>query len=236
LSTWRDFWNQDTPIYANERHKTLHYRGIARDIVALIPSPDAVVLDHGCGEATAADRVSAACGKLLLCDAAPLVRQRLLERFREVPNVQVLSAEGVGDLPDASLDLVVSNSVLQYLSRAELDASLALWRAKLKDDGLLVVADVIPPDVSPVTDAKALLRFAWEGGFVIAAASGLVRTALSDYRTLRNRLGLSHYTETGMLGILERAGFTAERRARNIGHNPARMTFLARKAGADPLG
>jgi hypothetical protein len=32
-----------------------------------------------------------------------------------------------------------------------------------------------------------------------------------------------------MIGILERAGFTAERRADNIGHNPARMTFLARR-------
>ncbi len=229
MSTWRDFWNQDTPIYANERHKTLHYRGIARDIVALIPSPDATVLDHGCGEATDADRVAAACGKLLLCDAAPLVRERLKARFGEVPNIQVLPAEAVADLPDGSLDLVVSNSVLQYLSRAELDAALALWRAKLKPDGLLVVADVIPPDVSPLRDAEALLRFAWRGGFLVAAASGLVRTALSDYRTLRNRLGLSHYTETGMIGILERAGFTAERRAENIGHNPARMTFLARR-------
>ncbi|KAA2241054.1 class I SAM-dependent methyltransferase [Salinarimonas soli] len=230
MSTWRDFWNQDTPIYANERHKTLHYRGVARDIAALIPSPDAVVLDHGCGEATDADRVAAACGKLFLCDAAPLVRDRLNERFREVPNIQVVSPEGVGDLPDASLDLVVSNSVVQYLSRAELDASLRLWRAKLKPAGHLVLADVIPPDVSPLTDAAALMRFAWQGGFVVAAGVGLVRTALSDYRTLRSRLGLSQYTESGMLGILERAGFTAERRPRNMGHNPARMTFAARPA------
>ncbi len=229
MSTWRDYWNQDTPIYANERHKALHYRGIASDILELIPSPDALVLDHGCGEALEADRVASACGRLYLCDAAPLVRERLGERFRAVPNVQVLAPEGVADLPDGSLDLVVANSLVQYLSRAELDSCLGLWRAKLKDGGVLALADVIPPDVSPLTDAKALMRFAWRGGFVVAALSGLVRTALSDYRTLRARLGLSHYTETGMLGILERAGFQGERRARNMGHNPARMTFLARK-------
>ncbi len=230
MTTWRDFWNQDTPIYANERHKALHYRGIAGDIAALIPSPDAVVLDHGCGEALSADRVAAACRHLYLCDAAPLVRERLAQRFGALPSVGILSPEAVADLPDASLDLVVANSVLQYLSRPELDASLRLWRAKLRPDGVLVLADVVPPDVSPVTDALALLRFAARGGFLIAAGTCLVRTALSDYRSLRRRLGLSHYTETGLLSILRAAGFTGERRPRNLGHNPARMTFLARKA------
>ena len=51
---WRDYWNQDTPIYVSERHKLLHYWLIANDIVALIPSPEAAVLDYGCGEALAA--------------------------------------------------------------------------------------------------------------------------------------------------------------------------------------
>ncbi len=33
--SWRDFWNADTPIYVNERHKALHYGLVARDIVGL---------------------------------------------------------------------------------------------------------------------------------------------------------------------------------------------------------
>ena len=48
---WREYWNQDTPIYVSDRHKTLHYQRIAADIAALVPSPQAHVLDHGCGEA-----------------------------------------------------------------------------------------------------------------------------------------------------------------------------------------
>jgi SAM-dependent methyltransferase len=229
VSTWRDFWNQDTPIYASERHRALHYRGVADDVLAFVPSPDAAVLDHGCGEALEADRVAKACSRLYLCDGAPLVRERLAERFRAVPKIEVLAPEALADLPDASLDLVVANSLVQYLSRAELDSTLRLWHAKLKPGALLVVADVIPPDVSPLTDAAALLRFGWRGGFLVAALTGLARTALSDYRKLRARLGLAHYTGSGMLGILERAGFAAERRESNMGHNPARMTFTARR-------
>jgi SAM-dependent methyltransferase len=227
---WRDFWNQDTPIYVSERHKTLHYRLIARDIAALVPAPDAVVLDYGCGEALSAERVAARCGRLYLCDAAPLVRERLRERFGHDERVTVLSPEDVTGLPDGSLDLIVANSLVQYLSLDELRDLLRLSRAKLKPDGRLVLADVIPPDVNPLTDARALLSFAWQGGFLKDALIGLARTAVSDYRTLREELGLAQYGEAEMIELLDDMGFMAERRRPNIGHNRARMTFVAQPA------
>ncbi|MBZ6078130.1 class I SAM-dependent methyltransferase [Microvirga puerhi] len=224
---WRDYWNQDTPIYASERHKLLHYRLVANDIISLIPSPDARILDYGCGEALFADRVAARCTHLYLSDAAPLVRDRLTERLGDNPKVSILAPEDLSTIPDASLDLIVVNSLLQYLSLEELRAVLQIWRAKLKATGRLVIADVVPPDLRPVTDAKALLSFAWTGGFLMAALRGLVRTALSDYRKIRDEIGLSHYSEAEMLDILRDAGFTAERAERNFGHNQARMTFVA---------
>ena len=60
--TWRDFWNGAHSIYVNERHSTLHYSGIARDIARLIPHDGAEVLDHGCGEALGAGEVAANIG------------------------------------------------------------------------------------------------------------------------------------------------------------------------------
>ena len=53
---------------------------------------------------------------------------------------------------------------------------------------------------------------------------------LSDYRKVRNELGLSQYAESEMLELLRDTGFAAERRRPNIGHNQARMTFIARPA------
>jgi SAM-dependent methyltransferase len=230
VKNWRDYWNQDTPIYVGDRHKALHYQLVAADIAALVPSPEAHVLDHGCGEALSAGRVAAKCERLYLADAAPLVREWLAGRFRASEKIEVLAPEDVERLPDASLDLVVANSLLQYLSADELQSLLRLWRTKLKAGGRLVLADVIPPGSSPAADAKALLGFAWQGGFLARALLGLVRTALSDYRKIRNALGLTTYGEGDMIALLRREGFTAERRAKNIGHNQARMTFEARPA------
>ena len=224
---WRDFWNEDTPIYVSERHKILHYSRLARDIAQFIPSPDAAVLDYGCGEALSADRVAAKCAKLYLCDAAPNVRQRLQERFAREPRIAVVSPEQAEALPEADLDMIVANSVIQYLSLDELRSLLSLARRKLKAGGSLILADVIPPNVGALTDTGALLSFAWKGGFLGASIVGLARTALSEYRRLRDELGLSQFAEPDMIEILAEAGFSGERMAHNIGHNQARMTFKA---------
>lgn len=225
--SWRDYWNADTPIYVSERHKLLHYAGIARDIAAYVSGPDAEVLDHGCGEALSADRVAAVCSRLILCDGAPLVRERLRTRFATEPKIEVISPEEADDLPDHSLDLVVVNSLLQYLSHEEFQDLLGLWRSKLKETGRLVLADVIPHETGPLDDVLALLRFAASGGFLKAAILGLVRTALSDYRKLRTELGLTHYGEAEILSCLTERGFEPRRADRNMGHNPKRMTFVA---------
>jgi ubiquinone/menaquinone biosynthesis C-methylase UbiE len=227
---WRDFFDRDHSIYVSERHKLLHARIIARDTVALVPRPDAQVLDFGCGEALHAEAVAAACGKLILTDAAPNLRAELSRRFTANPKVSVLPPETLDlGVPDDSLDLVTVISVSQYLSREALAENLSLFLAKLKPGGIVVVGDVIPPDVGMVTDTRALLSFAWTGGFLVAALAGLVKTAFSNYRTLREKLGLTFYTAAEMDTALHKAGFAAVRRRDNIGHNPARMTFVAQK-------
>lgn len=227
---WRDYWNRDTPIYVSDRHKVLHYQRIANDIASLVPSPDAIVLDHGSGEALLANRIASRCTRLYLLDSAPLVRDRLKERFRNEMRIAVIAPEEIETIPDGSLDLVVANSLVQYLSLDEFQQLLATWRRKLKDDGRLVIADVIPPDVSPWKDAAALLSFAWKGGFLRRAVLGLARTALSDYRKVRGSLGLARYDGPEMIALLRECGFSAEQRGKNLGHNQARMTFLARPA------
>ena len=94
------------------------------------------------------------------------------------------------------------------------------------------MCDVIPPDLSPLTDARALLSFAWQGGFTGPALVGLARTAFSEYRQIREELGLAQYSPEEIIDLLDEAGFVSERAERNLGHNQARMTFIGRPAQA----
>jgi SAM-dependent methyltransferase len=226
---WLAFWDKPHSIYVNARHKDVHYRLIATEVAALVPSPQARVLDYGCGEALHADLVAAACGELLLCDGAPSVRVGLAGHFAGDAKIRVLAPDAVELLPKDSLDLIVLHSVAQYLSTAELQALLATFRRLISPGGVLVVSDVIAPQLSAAADVTALLRFAAQNGFLLAAFGGLARTLFSDYRRLRARHGLTHYGEADMLHLLAAAGFTGERAAKNIGHNQARMAFVARR-------
>jgi SAM-dependent methyltransferase len=230
MRSWIEFWDSNHAIYVNNRHKQLHARCVSRDIAQHIRSANAVVLDHGCGEALYAAEIASRCGRLILCEAAPSVRAKLAARVAGHPKIDVVAPDGVAALPDDSLDLVIANSLVQYLGRGELAILLGSWRRKLKPGGKLIVSDVISPQVSPVTDALALLRFAWSGRFLGAAIIGLMRTAFSHYGKMRAEVGFSMYREEEFLSLLRAHGYEAARIYPNFGHNQARMAFRGTRA------
>jgi ubiquinone/menaquinone biosynthesis C-methylase UbiE len=230
MDDWIDYYDSTHTIYASRLHRDLHFQVIARDIIGYISSPDAVVLDYSCGEALSASRVAEACGKLFLAEPAPGVRGRLIARFAPNTRIRVRSLDDLRKMDEQSIDLVVMNSVAQYMTPAELDAAFAVIRRLLTPGGRLVLGDILRPEVGMFRDVIALLRFATTHGFLKDALIGLASTALSDYRQLRARVGLQRYSEAEMVAKLAAAGFTGSRAHFNIGHNPWRMTFVARHA------
>jgi SAM-dependent methyltransferase len=234
MRSWIEFWNADNPIYVNDRHKMLHYRGLASDIRDLIPGEDDTILDFGCGEALSAGLVAARCRKLILVDAAPTVREKLSARFGDIRTIQILAPEDLKGLPDGSLDLIVVHSVAQYVAKADFATLIHDLARLLRPNGSLILGDILPVGLSPLVDARALLSFGWQGGFLIPALVGLVKTALSDYRTIRTELGLTHYEESEILALLDNVGLTARRLDRNLGHNQARMAFAAVRFSEPP--
>jgi SAM-dependent methyltransferase len=229
MNDWISFYDfKHSVIYVNARHRDVHYRVIAEDIRAYVPPHLALVLDYGCGEATSADLVAAAAAHLTLVEAAPNVRAALTARYAANSKISVLTPDEAAACPAASFDLIVMHSVAQYLTADEFGRLLGVFHRLLKPDGLLIVGDIVPPQLAAPAAAFALLRFGLENGFFWAAVGGLIRIFLSDYFRLKKSHGLSHYTESGMLARLQAGGFAAKRAARNIGHNQWRMTFLAR--------
>jgi SAM-dependent methyltransferase len=229
MKDWVAYYDSQHSIYVNDRHRDVHYARLADAIASHVPCRTAAVLDYGCGEALHADRVATAAGRLTLAEAGPAVRGRLIERFDGNPKMLVISTDRVASLPPDSLDLVILHSVSQYLTPEEFERTVALFHRLLKRGGLLLVGDVVMPDVSVIADSWALLRFGWRDGFFCAAVLGLIRTFFSDYWRLRTRVGLTRYSEKDMAGKLAAAGFKVTRAPANLGHLATRMTFLARK-------
>ena len=230
MDDWIDSYDSTHTIYASKLHRDVHFEVIARDIIGYITSPDAVVLDYACGEALSAAKVAEACGKLYLAEPAPGVRGRLIARFAPNTRIRVRSLDDLRKMEEKSIDLVVMNSVAQYMTADELDSAFAVIRRMLKPTGRLVLGDILQPEVGMPRDVLALLKFAGAHGFLKDALYGLASTALSDYRQLRTRVGLQRYGENEMIGKLAAAAFSASRAHVNIGHNPWRMTFVARHA------
>ncbi|MDO8876233.1 MAG: methyltransferase domain-containing protein [Pseudolabrys sp.] len=226
---WISFYDfKHSVIYVNARHRDVHYETIAKDIRDHVPSPAAQVLDYGCGEATSAALLAAACGHLTMVEAAPNVRAALKERYAGNPKISVLTPDEAKAKPDGSFDLIVLHSVAQYLNSDELAGMMATFRRLLKPAGTFILGDIVPPRMASVWAALALLRFGAANGFFWAAVGGLIRILLSDYFTLKKSHGLSHYDEAEMLARLRAAGFAPVRAGHNIGHNQRRMTFLAK--------
>jgi ubiquinone/menaquinone biosynthesis C-methylase UbiE len=172
-------------------------------------------------------------GAVLLYDAAESTRARLKLVHGTDPRIRVVGRTEHEVAAD-SIDLVLVNSVIQYLSEAELDVALARFWSVLRPGGALLIGDVISPGTPALRHVTTFLGFAARRGFLPAAVGGLAQTFVSPYRRLQKEVGLAAYTPAQMLAKLERAGFAAEQLPRNIAVSPHRSSYLARKrAGVD---
>src|SRR6266702_5553159 len=115
MGNWSAFWDSEHSIYVNARHRDVHYRMIADQIVSYFPSASTIILDYGCGEALHADRVGAAAARLILVEAAPSVRARLAARFGSVIRGSRCAPQASSrPCPSTRIDLIIMNSVIQY--------------------------------------------------------------------------------------------------------------------------
>ena len=227
MKDWVEFWNTDTNFYAPKRYTRLYFRTIARAVGVLVPLKDKMLLNFGCGEAGETQEFTDQGARVLLFDPAREMERRNRVRYAGMQDVSVLSAADIEQLPEKSLDVIVVNSVVQYMRKEEFAALAGFLRRRLKDDGVLIIGDVVPPNVGMVRDTASYLYATLKQGVLLSWLSGFVRIALSSYRDARRRLGFTTWEEHEMLTALREAGYSARRERTNLTLSQTRMTFTA---------
>jgi ubiquinone/menaquinone biosynthesis C-methylase UbiE len=230
MKSWYEYWNRPNGIFVSESHKRAHYQRIFSNVRPFLPrGSGSSVLDWGCGEASAAERMASECERIYLYDPADVVCTRLRQRYETHPRITILDAEQLKRLPSECLDLILINSVIQYLSRAELVAALLDLRRLLKPEGRVLIGDVIAPSTALWQHVMVFLNFAYRSGFIVSGIIGLVRTFLPSYNSVKRRHGFSRYSEAEILGIFELCKLHGNRLPRNIAVSPIRSSYIASK-------
>ncbi len=137
------------------------------------------------------------------------------------------SLDDLARLPQHAADLVVMNSVAQYITPDELNLAFAHIRDLLKPTGRFVLGDVLRRRSNAVSDAVALLRFGRSHGFFKDALKGLLAHGDVGLPQAALEAWACALREAEMIEKLKASGFSAARAKDNLGHNRKRMTFVA---------
>ncbi|MGH9157307.1 MAG: class I SAM-dependent methyltransferase [Acidimicrobiales bacterium] len=181
----------------------MHAREYVDNLAAVVGLPaSAVVLDFGCGFGLVAGLLAPKVSEVSLWDASANMRRAAEARVACVANARMREPHDLD--PETSVlrfDLILVNSVVQYMTADEFSGWLASWRALLAPGGRLVVSDVVPPGHSPAADVFRVLHFARTHRFLARA----VLEAAGDLRRYRRTRGTRPLLQLDRADLVQRA-------------------------------
>ncbi len=218
---WEAYWEELTDRQWLFREQAAEY---VRNLAATgLLHGGACVLDFGCGFGYVAQGLAPLVGQLYLWDASWNMRTRAATRLADQPQVRFLDFSTAQN-PDTPLfDLILVNSVVQYMSPELFSNWLTRWGGLLKPSGRLIISDLIPPQHRSLREILDLLRFSARRGFLFKA----IWQALGEIRQYGRMRQSNPLTRIGIEELIERgaqAGLKVSFLPRNLTHFPCRIT------------
>jgi cyclopropane fatty-acyl-phospholipid synthase-like methyltransferase len=201
---WDSFWDQVTDDQRLLKEDAVAYVNQLGVRVPLTPATSA--LDFGCGWGNVARLLAPRVGQLSLWDDSPRMRRLAMEAANGLTNVRMVDLSVPEAVHQGEFDLILANSVAQFMTAAEFQEWLRRWRHMLAPTGNIVVSDLVPPDYPAMADLVTLLRFSSSKRFLVRAiydaarvmplywktrkAQPLLRTSKADLETWGAAAGL----------------------------------------------
>jgi SAM-dependent methyltransferase len=218
--TWLTYWDELPEGQLLFRPEADEY---VRNLTSAFPLTRSTrVLDFGCGYGFCAERLAPLVGELYLWDAAPSMRQYAARRLAQQANVRSLDV----DTPSSTrLDLILVNSVVQYMTPEELAGWLSRWRDLLAPRGQIVLSDLILPGHGHVRDLLSLVTFSLRRGYLVRAIHNVL-AARKRYAEAEKARPLYRPARADLERMARQAGLSLRFLDRNLTHFRSRATAV----------
>lgn len=221
---WISYWDKYTGLYAM-------YHLIAEDYCErfhrlIQPDSKTRLLDFGCGLGLIARNLSSMVGVIKVYDPSPNMLEKARMTNRGIKNIEVLNNLDTNGL---LYDLIIINSVVQYLKPEDLHDVLLQLFGHLDSEGSILITDIIPGKTSRFKEVFELARFAFRKKCPLIVARHLGVYLMSDYSKTEHSAPLVYYSMQDLDAVAKGAGYSLKLLDENIYYNRLRYTAILKK-------
>jgi 2-polyprenyl-3-methyl-5-hydroxy-6-metoxy-1,4-benzoquinol methylase len=190
------------------------------------------IFDYGCGPGFVADALAAKNIGITGAD----INEFFLEECRKnhpaarfilittdiTTNKKILEEQ----LKAKKFDYIVLLSVAQYLNSVkDLEDIIALLRSFLKEQGKIIVADILDENTSAISDAFSLLKHCIRKGRIGAFIGFIFYLLFSNYRKITSQINLLQVPEQAIQDIAKRTVLQYEK-VKGLTIHPTRTNYV----------
>lgn len=217
---WHEYW-QHTP---DDPYLAAEARVVANNLIERFELTDQdVVLDFGCGYGYVSQHLARTVSAVDICDEVDSAVERAMTRIG-ASNITPVDAGKT----DRRYNLIVVNSVIQYMGEGTLSDWLHRWAELLAPGGKIAISDV--PSASPSLVVEGFQWF-WLAlrNRVLFDAIRFARANSDRYRKARSAIGLGTVAEEELSRLARPAGLNTSREPRNLAYQSRRASYVLSK-------
>jgi 2-polyprenyl-3-methyl-5-hydroxy-6-metoxy-1,4-benzoquinol methylase len=234
LPGWEKFWENQTDSFdAVMKISTSYFASQLETKLGLTEGVE--IFDYGCGPGFLADSLQTKKVKITGADINNLFIEQckrkhpafsfILITTNLANNKEILDKH----LTTKQFDFIILLSVAQYLKNIEsLEQLLVMLCNYLKEDGKIVVADIVDDNTSSIADARALFLACLKSGKLRAFLRFMFYLISSDYKKLSGRVRLLKVPETAMINISKNTALNCKK-INGLTLHPTRTSYILTK-------